>query len=121
MRNGSWDYDAGSYQPRPKTVFIALMGRPGLVALTTHLDDGTRRLTVRTADGRALHIDMDDGAACARFASFVTRHLNARFEEPPALVAGEGFRFTDFSVLSHGMMNAVSPINLATVLIMSEE
>jgi hypothetical protein len=43
------------------------------------------------------------------------RHINARLEGPPAFVAGEGFRFTDVSVLSHGMMNAVSLINLATV------
>lgn len=32
-----------------------------------------------------------------------------------ARVVGEGFRFTDASVLSQGVMNAVSRINLATV------
>ena len=101
LTNGSWDFDAGSYQPRPKTDFIALMDHPALAALTTHLDD--------------------DSAACARFADFVARHLGARFEGPPTLVAGEGFRFTDVSVLSHGMMNAVSLINLATVRRIGEE
>lgn len=121
LTNGSWDYDAGSYEPRPKTDFIALMDHPGLAALTTHLDDDTRRLTVRTPDGQSQQVDLDDGEACGRFAGFVARHLGARFEGPPAFVAGEGFRFTDVSVLSHGMMNAVSLINLATVRRMSEE
>lgn len=121
LTNGSWDFDAGSYQPRPKTDFIALMDHPALAALTTHLDDDARRLTMRTPDGRSLQVDLDDSAACARFADFVARHLGARFEGPPTLVAGEGFRFTDVSVLSHGMMNAVSLINLATVRRIGEE
>lgn len=121
LTNGSWDFDAGRYQPRPKTDFIALMDHPALAALTTHVDEDARRLTVRTPDGGALDIDLDDAAACGRFAGFVARHLGARFEGPPAFVAGEGFRFTDVSVLSHGMMNAVSLINLATVRRISEE
>lgn len=121
LTNGSWDYDAGSYAPRPKTDFIALMDHPGLAALTTHVDDDLHRLSVRTPDGHTQQVDLDDAAACARFADLVARHLGARFQGPPAFVAGEGFRFTDVSVLSHGMMNTVSLINLATVRRMSEE
>lgn len=121
LTNGSWDYDPATYQPRPKTDFIALMSYAPLAALTTHLDDRSRRLTVRDAHGETLDIGLDDADSCAGFARFVASRLDGRFEAPPAFVAGEGFRFTDVSVLSHGMMNAVSLINLATVRRMSEE
>ncbi|WP_026224888.1 MOSC domain-containing protein [Methyloversatilis thermotolerans] len=121
ITNGGWDYDPATYQPRPKTDFIALMSHAALAALTTHLDDEARRLTVRDASGECLEVDLDDAGGCADFARFVYGRLDARFEAPPAFVAGEGFRFTDVSVLSHGMMNAVSLINLATVRHMGEE
>lgn len=115
LTNGSWSFDAAGYAPRPKTDFIALMDHASLAALTTRFDDAEACLHVTAPDGRTLHVDVDDPAACAGLAAFIGRHIGARLQGPPAFVAGEGFRFTDVSVLSHGMMNAVSLINLATV------
>ena len=115
LTNGSWTFEAGSYSPRPKTDFIALMDHAALASLATRFDHEDNCLHVTAPDGRLLRIDVDDPASCEKLAQFVARHINARLEGPPAFVAGEGFRFTDVSVLSHGMMNAVSLINLATV------
>lgn len=115
LTNGGWTFDAGSYAPRPKTDFIALMDHAALASLATRYDDAGNCLHVSAPDGRHLRIDVDDPAACSGLARFIAQHINARLEGPPAFVSGEGFRFTDVSVLSHGMMNAVSLINLATV------
>ena len=115
LTNGSWTFNAGSYVPRPKTDFIALMDHAALASLATRYDDADNCLHVTAPDGRKLSIDVDDAAACGELARFIARHINARLEGPPAFISGEGFRFTDVSVLSHGMMNAVSLINLATV------
>jgi uncharacterized protein YcbX len=115
LTNGSWTFEAGAYVPRPKTDFIALMDHAALASLATRFDDDENCLHVTAPDGRSLRIDVDDAASRNHLAAFIARHINARLEGPPAFIAGEGFRFTDVSVLSHGMMNAVSLINLATV------
>jgi uncharacterized protein len=115
LTNGSWTFDTAAYRPRPKTDFIALMDHAALASLATRFDDETGCLHVSAPDGRTLRIDVDDAQGRAELEGFIARHVGARFEGPPRFVAGEGFRFTDVSVLSHAMMNAVSLINLATV------
>ena len=59
LTNGSWTFDAGSYAPRPKTDFIALMDHAALASLATRYDDAGNCLHVSAPDGRHLRIDVD--------------------------------------------------------------
>jgi len=103
--------------PRPmsKGNFFMLRRDERLAGLQTHLEPGTRRLTIHV-QGRLVHesdLSAPEGAAaCAQF--FATL-FDLPPDAQPIVAHAEPHRFTDVSVTSAQMMNAVSLINLASV------
>ncbi|MEU6643078.1 MOSC domain-containing protein [Saccharomonospora sp. NPDC046836] len=108
-------YVPGITRPLPKTQFFMLARDERLAGLATHLDPASGMLRVHV-DGRqvlATTLTTDTGAADA--AAFFGRALGRAPEDPPVLARVEGRRFTDVSVVSDAMMNAISLVNLASV------
>jgi hypothetical protein len=108
-------FDEANPRPLPKTKFAVLARFARLAALHSKLDFATSVLTlsskgslvasgeIETAAGRdAIERTLDD---------FVGLELGGR----PRIVKGNGHRFTDVSVHSPMLMEAISIINLATV------
>ena len=115
LTNGSWVYDAQTYQPRPKSDFLMLMQHERLAALRTQLDAQTERITLLAPDGEQVAAGLDDPTALDRLAAFVGRYAGKALTGTPRLIRSKSARFTDVSVVSPGLMNSISLINLATV------
>jgi uncharacterized protein YcbX len=115
ITNGRWLYDAAQYEPRPKTDFLMLMQHESLAALRTKVSDDGQRLAVHAPDGTSLDVALDDDGDLERASAFFATYLGGRLECPPRLVKAGHHRFTDVSVVSPTLMQAVSVINLASV------
>ncbi len=108
-------YDATAFRPLPKNRFFALMTDAALAQLDTRYDPETQRFTARLAGEALLDIALSDPDAEARAAQLIVDHLNLSPDQAPHLARGGENRFTDISVVSQSMMNAISLINLDTV------
>lgn len=113
-RRGS-GYDADRFRPLPKNRFLVLMTEADLARLTTHYDETTGRLFIDRGEQRLLEavLSEPDGAHDAEIV--LREHLGLDATDRPTLAVGGNNRFTDISVVSPEMMNAVSLINLASV------
>ncbi len=108
--------DPESFRPLPKTRFHMLARDAALARLRTAYDPANGRLTAALDDATPLSIDLGTADGATRIAAFIADHLGLSAEETPFLAAATGQnRFTDVSVRSADMMNAVSLINLASV------
>lgn len=107
-------FDPQDPKPLPKTSFVVLMQHARLAGLVTEFDEATRVLTI-ALDGRALRFDLTSETDKIRAADFLSEHLDLPENERPQFVEGSPHRFTDVSVVSETMMNAVSLINLDSV------
>ncbi|WP_299877077.1 MOSC domain-containing protein [uncultured Sulfitobacter sp.] len=108
-RRGS-GFDPENPRPLPKGKFVVLARDAGLALLETRYDDGTQMLHIgeagfdtRTPEGR-------EGAAAA-----IAAHLGYEADMQPTLHSAGPHKFTDVSVVSEAMMNAVSLINVDSV------
>ena len=116
IANGEWVFDAASFVPRPKTDYLALVKYEQLAALSTSWRDSDETLQVRERDGRTHRFDLNNALDRERFSNLMLRVLDgAPLPGRPELVSADGIRFTDVSVYSPALMNAVSLINLATL------
>ncbi|MEO1678755.1 MAG: MOSC domain-containing protein [Pseudomonadota bacterium] len=109
-------YDPSAFRPLPKTRFYMLARDAALAALDTSFDPSTCRLRIASEGGVLFDgsIDTADGAEAAREA--LAGFLGLEPDEVPLLAAApDDARFTDVSVRSAEMMQAVSLINLASV------
>ena len=108
-------YDPDTFRPLPKNRFHVVMTTAALAGLRSHYDPATGQLTLHHNGTSLLSADLgtDDGAEAAVEALMAFLDLPA--EERPILARGGDNRFTDISVVSPEMMNAVSLINLASV------
>lgn len=70
--------------------------------------------------GAVHRFDVGTDAGCAGASDFLVRHLALPPEEAPFLVEGGSIRFTDVSVGSVQMMQAVSLINIASAEALGE-
>ena len=107
-------FDPQHPKPLPKTSFIVLMEHARLAGLHTQFDESNGLLTV-TADGRTQHFQLFEEAEKQAAEDYLSTLLDLGAEERPQFVAGSPHRFTDVSVVSQTMMNAVSLINLDSV------
>jgi uncharacterized protein len=109
------DFDVEHPQPLPKTKFVCLMRFARLAALSSRYDDATSELMLSSAEGPIAAGRLDEAAGRAKIEAavegFMARDLSGR----PRIVEAAGHRFTDVSVVSPEMMEAVSIINLASV------
>jgi uncharacterized protein len=108
-------YDPSHFKPLPKTQFIVLVREERLAELQTCFDPKTRRLEIRRAGNPALDEDLSTGAGIARTIDFFATMFDLGPEQRPIFADAGPNRFTDVSVVSREMMNAVSLINLASV------
>ncbi len=101
-------------QPLPKTKFYMLARDASLALLDTLYDESTGVLTLSANDGpEHFNISTIDGKQAA--SQFLKSYLSLSDEENPQLYEASPHRFTDVSVDSVDMMNAVSIINLDSV------
>lgn len=107
-------YDPADPKPLPKTKFYMLARDASLALLDTVYDDRTGFLSLTATDGnRRFNISTAEGKQEA--SKFLQSYLSLPEEETPQLYEASPHRFTDVSVHSSEMMNAVSIINLDSV------
>lgn len=107
-------FDPQNPKPLPKTSFVVLMQHAGLAGLDTDFDASNGTLTIRL-DERTLTFDLFEDTQRRAAEDYLSDLLDLEAEEQPQFVAGSPHRFTDVSVVSETMMNAVSLINLDSV------
>jgi uncharacterized protein YcbX len=107
-------FDPENPRPLPKENFVVLLNEAALAGLQTSFDAATQSLAI-AAGAQTRRFDMRDKLERDEAASFLSRVLNLSDAQPPQFVSSEPHRFTDVSVISPAMMNAISVLNLASV------
>ncbi|WP_042263776.1 MOSC domain-containing protein [Paraburkholderia heleia] len=116
IANGEWVFDAAGFVPRPKTDYLALVKYERLAALSTSYSDSDEMLRVRERAGQTQQFHLGSEVDRVRFSDFMLRVFEGTpLPGRPELVGADGIRFTDVSVYSPALMNAISLINLATL------
>ncbi|GAB0120119.1 MOSC domain-containing protein [Acidisoma sp. 7E03] len=108
-------YDPADYKPLPKTRFIVLVKEERLAELRTFVDPATRRLVIDLDGRRVLDAALETPDGQREIASFFAAMFDLTGQQTPVLAVGGENRFTDVSVDSPQMMNAISVINLQSV------
>jgi uncharacterized protein YcbX len=108
-------FDPKHPQPLPKQRFLMLARDARLAELQTHLDPRTKHFTIRV-QGHVVHeSDFSQPDSIERTIDFFATMFGLDPERRPLLAAAVPHRFTDVSVGSARMMNAISLINLNSV------
>lgn len=106
-------FDPNNPMPLPKTKFYMLARDATLALLNTHVDDaGILSISAPDSTGE-FDITTNEGKESA--SEFLKTYLSLPENESPQLYEASPHRFTDVSVVSTAMMNAVSIINLDSV------
>lgn len=110
----------GAYRPGlshavPKQEFFMLAKDARLAGLCTTVAEDGHSLTVRVREHVVLEADLDLAAGRRAAEEFFGRVLGCDGPDLPVLARENGRRFTDVSVASDRLMEAVSVINLASV------
>lgn len=107
-------FDPKDPKPLPKSKFYMLARDATLTLLKTEFDDNSGQLTISSSnDTEQFDIASDNGKKEASL--FIKSFLSLSDDETPQLYEASPHRFTDVSVDSVEMMNAVSVINLESV------
>jgi len=114
-------FDPADPKPLPKSRFIVLLQHAKLAGLQTAFEPETRILTIRTSDAEALEFDMNSETGVGDASRFLTELLNLSDEEVPFFASASPHRFTDASVASTTLMNAISFINMESVRAFEDE
>lgn len=107
-------FDPVNPKPLPKTKFYMLARDAALALLSTEFDEDTGILSISsTLQSGQFNIATDEGKLEA--SKFLHSYLELPEDEAPQLFEASPHRFTDVSVVSTEMMNAISLINLNSV------
>ncbi len=106
-------------KPLPKTKFYMLARDAALVLLESNYNDETGTLTL-TSLGSSGEFDITSEQGRAGASAFLKTYLDLPEDESPMLYSAQPHRFTDVSVVSSEMMNAVSIINKDSVTAFSQ-
>lgn len=109
------DFDPLHPRPLPKIKFLTQMRFARLARLTARYDDATTTLAIGNPGGTIAAGRLESAAGRAAVERAINAFMEGDLPKPVRLVQGDGHRFTDVSVVSPEMMEAVSLINLATV------
>jgi uncharacterized protein YcbX len=108
-------FDPKNPQPLPKQRFLMLARDAQLARLRTHLDPSTRRFSIQ-AQGNLVHeSDFTQPDAIETTIDFFASMFALEPARRPQLAEASPHRFTDASVGSPRLMNAISLINLNSV------
>ncbi|MBV6651504.1 MAG: MOSC domain-containing protein [Hoeflea sp.] len=108
-------FDPADPKPLPKHNFIVLLQHARLAGLETGFDPESRVLTIRTKDAADMRFDMNTQEGADGASEFLTDLLGLKEQEVPFFASAFPHRFTDASVASTTLMNAISFINLDSV------
>lgn len=108
-------FDERNPAPLPKTKFLTLARFERLAALTSRFDDAAERLSLHHADRLVAEGRLDEPADRSAFEDALHQFMGETIGGRPRLVAAPGHRFTDVSVRSPEMMEAISLVNLASL------
>jgi len=113
-------FDPANPVPIPKTKFVVLAQDAGLAELQTSYDVDKNELRISHSSASALFdLSADQGRKAA--SNYLSVHLDLPIEQYPTLYSAAPHRFTDVSVVSPQLMNAVSLINRDSVVSFSEK
>jgi uncharacterized protein YcbX len=108
-------FDPAAPAPMPKDRFLMLMRDERLAGLASHFDPVSRLLELKV-QGRPVHrADLSTPEGCAATEAFFARMFDLAPDRMPRFVHAAPHRFTDVSVVSADLMNAVSLINLDSI------
>lgn len=107
-------FDANDPKPLPKSKFIVLLNQAALAGLTTTFDPKSGLLEIKSSTYHE-QFTMNDLLERNRAGQFLYDFLKLKDPEAPTFVSAEPHRFTDVSVVSPVMMNAISIVNLNTI------
>ena len=107
-------FDAKHPKPLPKTKFYMLARDATLALLDTSYDEATGILSMTAPDANG-QFDISTVEGKQNASLFLQSYLTLSGDEVPTLYEASPHRFTDVSVVSTEMMNAVSIINLDSV------
>ena len=108
-------FDAAAPRPLPKNRFFMLMKDERLAALRTFLDTGTQEFTIHRDGELLLECNLSTSSGAEAAVSFFSALFKLPENRRPVLAHAVPHRFTDVSVTSSTLMNAVSLINVASV------
>jgi uncharacterized protein len=108
-------FDVRDPRPLPKDRFIVLVKEERLAGLDTYFDPVTRYLRIGIANNDVLKADLSMADGISRAVSFFSTMFDLGKGQRPIFAHSSAHRFTDVSVLSAEMMNAISLINLDSV------
>lgn len=114
VRHGS-GFDPARPQPLPKDRFLMLMKDERLAGLETSFDPANWHFDVHVQGHRVHRADLSRQDGRAATEAFLATMFDIPHEEMPRFVHAAPHRFTDVSVVSPGLMNAVSLINLESL------
>lgn len=108
-------FDPKHPQPLPKQRFLMLARDAQLARLRTHLDPRSRRFSIEV-EGKLVHeSNFAEPDSIHRTIDFFASMFGFAPERRPLLAEAVPHRFTDSSVTSPRLMNAISLINLSSV------
>ncbi|WP_306141077.1 MOSC domain-containing protein [Roseibium sp. MMSF_3412] len=107
-------FDPKNPEPLPKERFVVLVKEAALAGLKTRFSPVGQTLEI-DVNGKAHTFDMSVADGRSEAARFLHEVLKLGDPEPPVFVSSAPHRFTDVSVVSPQMMNAISVLNLASV------
>lgn len=105
----------GSPEPLSKDKFLMLMKDERLAGLKTWFDVDDWQLTIRVQGHIVLETNLKTEDGRAKTQAFFATMFGLPPEETPQFVYSHPHRFTDVSVVSSELMNAISLINLDSV------
>ena len=108
-------FDPDDPRPLPKDRFVVLVREAGLARLEARVAEGA--LHIRDGDAEA-RFDLEDEGGRGAAAAFLRDRLG--LSEAPTLVRSDPHRFTDVSVVSPALMNAVSILSRDSVADLAE-
>jgi len=108
-------FDPLAPAPMPKDRFLMLMRDERLAGLASHLDPVSRVLVLKVQGHSVLQADLFTAEGCAETDAFFDRMFDLVPDKMPRFVHAAPHRFTDVSVVSTDLMNAVSLINLDSI------
>lgn len=108
-------FDPGNPRPLPKQRFLMLARDNRLAELQTYLDPDTKQFTIH-AQGELVHeSDFLHDESIEKTRDWFAEMFGLGPERRPMLAEATPHRFTDVSVTSERLMNAISLINLSSV------
>jgi len=113
-------FDPANPKPLPKSKFVVLARDAALATLDTHYDADAQILHITKA-GETTAFDITDPMARDVLVQMLAEHVGLPTDQHPSLQSAEPHRFTDVSVVSPEMMNAVSLINTDSVAAFSND